>query len=453
MVNKFKLDIQEKVLEKISGEISYDQSREERERIVLDVLSSSFGMTPEESFFQSATVSELNTEEGRKQFLKEFFSYGQIDDLLKDPFTEDIIVNGLNYIYIHHAQRGLVKTDKRFQTRKELDLFVKKLIIFSGKRNLKHINNFELPDISGRINIVMSPFGPQVTITKIREIPLSIIDLIKLHSLNCEVAAQLWLYVEGMNARPANMLILGAPGSGKTTLMNALLSFVPPNERLVIIEDTLELNTQLEDSWSRLECEEGITLAALLKNSLRMRPDRLIVGEVRGEEAQDMMTAMNIGKYCMCTIHANSAREAIIRLQNKPMNIPETLINLIDVFITTKKIHSKNMITRVVSEVAESAGLEQKMVLLASVWLYDLEKAIFVQKDTSTVFRDKICSIAGFSPRQVIEELKIRTNILNILQQREINSINDVTDFCRLYHQDSDAALAKLGLKRTDLLR
>jgi len=453
MVNKFKLDIQEKILEKISGEINFVQSKEEREHLVLDALSNSFGLTPEESFFQSATITELNTEEGRKEFLKEFFSFGEIDDLLKDPQTEDIIINGLNQIYIHQTYRGLIKTDKKFETRKELDIFVKKLIIFSGRKTLKQINNLELPDIAGRINIVMSPLGPQVTITKIKETPLSIVDLINLRSLSNELAAHLWLYVEGMNARPANMLILGAPGSGKTTLMNALLSFIPDNERLVVIEDTLELNTKLEDSWSRLECEEGMTLASLLKNSLRMRPDRIIVGEVRGEEAQDMMTAMNIGKYCMCTIHANAAREAIIRLQNEPMLIPETLVNLIDVFITTKKIQSKNSIFRVVSEVAETAGLEQKVVLLSPVWVYSIEKTTFVQKDSGSVFRDKICRMTGLTPRDIIDELKARTQILNILHQKEIHKIAEVSDFCRAYHRDKEGALNRLGLKREDLLK
>ena len=96
--------------------------------------------------------------------------------------------------------------------------------------------------------------------------------------------------MEGLNIRPANMLILGAPGSGKTTLMNALMSFIPDNERLVVIEDTLELNTKLEDSWSRLECDEGLSLATLVKNALMMRPERIIVGEVRGSEAQDRVS-------------------------------------------------------------------------------------------------------------------------------------------------------------------
>ena len=451
-MSKHKLDIQAKILEQLFGKINMLQTQDEKESTVLNVISDTYGNTPKDALFQSKTISELNTEEGRKSFLKEFFSLGIIEDLLKDPQTEDIIINALNPIYIHHTYRGLVKTDKKFNTQRELDVFIKKLVVFAGRKNIRQVNNLELPDIAGRVNIVQSPLGPQITITKIKESPLSIIDLINLRSLSFELAAQLWLYVEGMNIRPANMLILGAPGSGKTTLMNALISFIPDNERLVVIEDTLELNTKLEDCWSRLECDEGITLADLVKNSLRMRPERIIVGEVRGSEAQDMMTAMNIGKYCMGTIHANSAREAIIRLQNEPMNIPEALVNLVDVFITTKKYQVKNSFFRVIDEVAETAGLEQKVVLLSPVWSYNYEKTDFIERQPSSVFRDKVCKLGGFPAKSFIDELKIRARLLKILKEKEIHKIADVSKFCRLYRRDKEAALEKLNLTKEHLL-
>src|SRR5207248_2150676 len=145
--------------------------------------------------------------------------------------------------------------------------------------------------------------GPQLTISKAKIDPLSIIDLIHFGSLSYELAAQLWLYMEGLSLRPANVIIAGGPGTGKTTLLNALMGLIPAKDRLVVIEDTLELNTFLDDSCSRLETDENLSLSDLVKNSLRMRPERVIVGEVRGEEARDMMTAVNIGKYCMSTIH------------------------------------------------------------------------------------------------------------------------------------------------------
>jgi len=451
IMSKHRLDVQARILEQLFGKISLLQTQEEKEKVVVNAITDTYGSTPKDALFQSRAVSELNSEEGREVFLKDFFSLGIIEDLINDPNTEDIIINALNPIFIHHTYRGLIATDRKFDSQRELDVFVKKLIVFAGRKSIKQINNLDLPQIAGRVNIVQSPFGYQITITKIKESPLSIIDLINLRSLSYDLAAQLWIYMEGMNIRPANVVILGAPGSGKTTLMNALVSFIPDNERLVVIEDTLELNTKLENSWSRLECDEGLTLATLVKNSLRMRPERIIVGEVRGSEAQDMMTAMNIGKYCTSTIHASSAREAIIRLQNEPMNVPETLVNLIDVFVTTKKHQVKNSFFRVVDEMAETAGLEQKVVLLSPVWSFNYEKSSFEERQPSSIFRDKVCKLGGFPAKKYIDELAIRAYLLKVLKEKEIHKIEEVSNFCRLYHRDSDKALEKIDLTKEHL--
>lgn len=452
-MEKKRVDIEAKVLDRLFGKITFLQNEKEKKGIVSDLLSELYGATKNDTFMQSQTLSELSNDEQRENFLSDFFQYGIIEDLLHDPDTEDIIINSLNPIYIHHTYRGLVRTDKRFASTKELDVFIKKLIVFSGRTSLRKLNNVELANIQGRVNIALSPFGPQVTITKIKENPLSVIDLVRKGALNYDIAALLWLYMEGMSVRPANLLILGAPGSGKTTLLNALLSFIPDKERLVIIEDTLELSTTKEESWSRLESDEEITLADLVKNSLRMRPERIVVGEVRGEEAQDLMTAMNIGKYCMGTIHASAAREAIIRLENEPMNIPETLVNLVDVFITLTKFHVKHEVFRVVAEIAETAGLEQKKVLLSTVWRHDFEKRLFIEQSPTSVFRDKVARASGHSALDIIKELKVRAEVLKTMDNKDMNKADDAAAFFRLYNRDVDEALAKLGLVREELLK
>ena len=417
------------------------------------IISEIYGSTPKETFMQSQTLSELSNEDEREQFVNDFFKYGVIEDLLRDPDTEDVIINSLNPIYIHHTYRGLVKTEKQFTSQKELDVFIKKLIVFSGRSSLKKINNMELAHIQGRVNIALSPFGPQITITKIKDNPLSVIDLIRKGALNYDIAALLWLYVEGMSIRPANLLILGAPGAGKTTLLNALLGFVPSRERLVVIEDTLELSTTREQSWSRLESDDEVSLADLVKNSLRMRPERIVVGEVRGEEAQDLMTAMNIGKYCLGTIHASAAREAIIRLENEPMNIPETLVNLIDVFITMSKFHVKQEVFRVVSEIAETAGLEQKKVLLSTVWRHDYDKRTFIEQSPTSVFRDKIARASGVEVVDVIKELRLRAEVIKCLDNKNMNKMEDAENFFKLYNRDADKALDSIELTKEQLMK
>lgn len=452
-MSRVQTEIESKILDKIIGRLNFLQGEHEKRDIVNGIITELYGTTPRDTFMQSQALSGLTNEQEREKFIDDFFKYGIIEELLLDTYTEDVIINALNPIYMHHALRGLIKTDKRFTTQRELDIFVKKLIAFSGRTCLRKINNVELANVQGRVNIVLSPFGPQITITKIKENPLSVVDLIRKGGMNYQMAALLWLYMEGMSIRPCNMLILGAPGSGKTTLLNALLGFIPDKERLVIIEDTLELSTQRQESWSRLESDDEISLADLVKNSLRMRPERIVVGEVRGEEAQDLMTAMNIGKYCMGTIHSSAAREAIIRLQNEPMNIPEVLINLIDVFITCSKFHVKNEVFRVISEIAETAGMEQKKVLLSTVWKHDYEARRFVEQSPTSVFRDKVARASGMPVVEVIKELHLRGEIMKVLDNKNINSMEDTFRFFRDYNNDAGAALSTLDLTKADLLQ
>jgi flagellar protein FlaI len=267
------------------------------------------------------------------------------------------------------------------------------------------------------------------------------------------LAAQFWLYVEGLGIRPANIIITGGPGSGKTTLLNALFSFIPVNERIVVIEDTLELNTNLEENCSRLESDDEITLADLVKNSLRMRPDRVTVGEVRGREAQDLMTAMNIGKYCMGTLHASTGREAIMRLENEPMNVPSVLINLVDVFVIMRRYNINGKIQRVAGELVETAGMEEGKVLLSQLWSYEFSASRFHESQVSSVYRDKIAQVSGKTPKDIMNETKIRTNIIKALVEKNINEMGQVTSFCRKYAVSPESAVEELGLRMKDLLR
>ncbi|MEW5894967.1 MAG: ATPase, T2SS/T4P/T4SS family [Candidatus Omnitrophota bacterium] len=444
------VELESTLAELLMGRLHLLQSHSQRVKIVSDGLCEILGQDKSGHFKKEMEV--LDSEHERKAFISEFLSYGLIRDLLSDFDVEDIIINSLKPIYIHHSEKGLVSVNRSYSSIEELDLFIKKLILFSGRTQWTNIMDLELPNLEGRVNIIRSPFGPQLTITKAKTSPLSVLEMIKRGALNYEVAAQLWLYLDGMSIRPANIIIAGGPGVGKTTLLNSLLSFIPEKDRIVVMEDTLELNTDFEESCSRLESGEGLTLADLVKNSLRMRPERIIVGEVRGEEARDMITAVNIGKYCIGTIHALTSREAIMRLQNEPMNIPKELVRLIDVFVVLKRYHVCGKVARVIDEVSETSGMEQEKVLLSQIYKYDYETDTIKQVATSTVFRDRLAREAGLLPKDIILEVQLRALLLKELLERGHTTMKEVTAFCHAYNKNPDLAVESLGLSRDNLL-
>ncbi|MDO8625232.1 MAG: ATPase, T2SS/T4P/T4SS family, partial [Candidatus Diapherotrites archaeon] len=254
---------------------------------------------------------ELKILPNRYQFyaesvVREMVGYGILDPLLSDDNIEEIMVIGPKKpVYIFHRQYDMMTTNIEFYSDKEIQNVVNKIARDVGRRVdfSAPLLDARLPDGS-RVNATIPPASVDestITIRKFRKDPYTIIDLIRLNTLDANTAAFLWLCVEGLNTKPANILISGGTGSGKTTLLNCLTSLVPERERIVTIEDTAELNLPLEH-WIRLEARppgiEGsgeLALDILTKNSLRMRPDRIIVGEVRHAEAFTLFTAMNTG--------------------------------------------------------------------------------------------------------------------------------------------------------------
>ncbi|MFP4473603.1 MAG: ATPase, T2SS/T4P/T4SS family [Candidatus Omnitrophota bacterium] len=451
MDNQRKIALELELLEFLPGKLRLLQPVEQKIEVVEEALREFFKSEKASRFKRE--MEELDQTDRRGLFIKDFLTYNAIiRELMSDFNVEDIVINSLKSIYIHHSQRGLAPVGRQFDSDEELELFIRKLIVFSGRYEREPIMNVELSNLEGRVNIIDSPFGPQITITKAKASPLSILDLIKKGALSYEVAAQLWVYLEGMSIRPANLIIAGGPGVGKTTLLNSLFSFIPEKDRIVVMEDTLELNTDFEESCSRLESRDNLSLADLVKNSLRMRPERIVVGEVRGSEARDMITAANVGKYCIGTIHALTAREAIMRMQNEPMNIPRDMVRLMDVFVVLKRYHVGGKVTRVVDEVSETSGMEQEKILLSQIFKYDYESNTLKGMSTSTIFRDRLAQESGLLPKDIILEVQLRALLLKQLHERGHTTLKEVTAFCRAYNNDPDRAVESLGLSRGELL-
>jgi flagellar protein FlaI len=441
-MEKERIEIENEILDKSAGKIFVLQDTDSKREVILQAFMEVYNSPRCQRFVQESKGLEM------ERFFKEFAGYGLIEQFLADPEVEDIMINFLNPIYVHKSKVGMVNTGQRIESKEEMDLLIKKLIVFSGRKQLRNINNVELSEIKGRANIVYSPFGPHITITRAKGKPLSIIHFIKGKALTPELAAMFWLYIEGLGVKPANLLIAGGPGTGKSSFLNALFSFIPENERIVVIEDTLELNTELEDNCACLESDEETTLADLVKNSLRMRPDRVVVGEVRGREAQDLMTAMNIGKYCMGTLHASTPRETIMRLTHEPMNIPETLVNLVDVFVIMRRYVVNGEVRRVVGELVETAGMEKNTVLLSSPSSYVLADDEF-SESTSSIYRDRLALISGKTPKEIMQEVKRRAKVISRMVEKDISEFRAVTLMCRKYIKDPEATCRELEVWRS----
>ncbi|MCL4381083.1 Flp pilus assembly complex ATPase component TadA, partial [Candidatus Marsarchaeota archaeon] len=237
-----------------------------------------------------------------------------ISKLIEDINIEDIMINNTRNIFVYDSKVGYKKMGFRIESTDELEKFVAKLKLYKTNEDAKsNIIDVHMPNGS-RANLITSPRGYDITIRNFKQIPYSIIDLINMGELTYKIAARLWLYVDGFKVRPANILIGGMPGSGKTTLLNAMFSFFRPEQRIITMEETYELNTEIHENCINLETSEDLSLEDLVKNCLRMRPDTMVVGEVRGGEANDMLTAMNIGKIVMGTIHASTTRDIVNRL-------------------------------------------------------------------------------------------------------------------------------------------
>jgi archaeal flagellar protein FlaI len=382
----------------------------------------------------------------RRELAARFLSLDPIEQYAADPDVEDIMINGTAPVYVYHAKLGMQPTTVRFKRMDDADAFVEKLLLLSGK-SPRSVLDLQLPR-NLRVNIVQSPLGPQITIRRMKAVPPSIIDLVEWQVLDFKLAAELWLYCDGLRAKPANMFIGGAPGAGKTTLLNAMFSFFAAHERIVTIEETFELNTSTAENCARLEINADLSAQELVKNALRMRPDRLIVGELRGPEAEQLMTAMNIGACAMATIHTDTARNVLRRLQNRPMNVSFDMLALIDVLIVVRALQEPGgRLHRAIVEVSENAGVEGEVVLLSEPQRYELGTRTLVEPmNGRSAFRDRVARAAGVTPRQVMEELRRRERVLQALRDHRVRSLPHVSQFVRDYYTKPSHALTQIGL-------
>lgn len=368
-----------------------------------------------------------------------------IDKYLYDDDIEDVMINNTENIFIYHSSKGDAKVPEKIADTEQLEMFVKKLKMYTTTAVAnRHIYDVHLPNGS-RCNIVDSPLGPDITIRNFKPKAYSIIDLVNNGELSYNLAARFWLYSEGLGVRPANMLVGGMPGSGKTTLLNSMFSFFRPEARIVVLEETYEINTSTQENCVRLETSADISLEDLLKNSLRMRPDLLIIGEVRGAEAKDMMAAMSIGKSVVSTLHAHTTRDIVTRLEHDPMKISRDTIPLVDALVIVSQVNQNHKKVRKVTQVSETSGIETQ-VLLSDLYSFDYKTGKSSEALPSITYRDILSKASGFTPTEIIAEETRRGKVLEKLNKLGIRDLRSINEFCKEYYDNQSAAMAKIGL-------
>ena len=379
--------------------------------------------------------------------IRDFLGYGKIDPLMNDPRIEDISADGVNIpIYVWHRDYESIPTNVIFKSEDELNSFIVRLA-YLARKNISlamPILDASLPDGS-RVQMTygneVTRKGSTFTIRRFRSDPLTISDLISLGTISSEMAAYFWYAIENR----ASILVAGGVAAGKTTVLNCFSMFIKSGLKIVSVEDTAELNLPHENwipsvariGFGHSNRSGAITLYDLLKAAVRQRPDYLIVGEVRGEEAYTLFQAMATGHLGMGTIHGESASSVIHRLESEPMNIPKPLLTMIDAITVQLRTETDGKPARRTYAVTEIVGLDPKTreLLTNEVYRWNPKYDIYEYSGHSHILEEKM-KRNGLTREEIWEELKRRKMVLDWMVKEGIRQYTDVVSVIRDYYAD-----------------
>jgi len=387
---------------------------------------------------------------------RDFIGMNELDPLIRDYYIEDVECNGVDTpVYIVHRAYRNLRTNLAYTDIEKLASFVEKLAQRSGRyiSYAQPLLDGSLPDGS-RVNATytkdVTSRGPTFTIRKFTKIPWTPIQLISMNTLSPEMLAYFWILIQ----YKSSILIAGGTASGKTTLLNAIAFFIPPESRVVSIEDTREINLPREN-WLPAVARTAIGIGKIgqvdlfdiLKNSFRQTPDYLIVGEVRGKEAFVLFQGMASGHASISTMHADSVDTLIRRLQTPPIELSPTLVNSLDcVAIATHAIVDRKE-TRRLREVVEIVNVNRDgTALINTPLLWDPNKDIFFFKKQSKVF-ERISARHGMPLEKLQTEFTVRTKLIYEMYKRKIFEFEEVQKIINDYYKNPIEVLAKFNIE------
>ena len=328
--------------------------------------------------------------------------FGLLDSIISDDTITEVMINGPENVFIEQNGR-LFKLDKQFESQRRLEDIIQRIVGLAGREvnQANPICDTRLPDGS-RVNVVLPPIalcGPTITIRKFSKTPMTIEKLIQFGSITKEIAEKLELLVRSKY----NIFISGGTGSGKTTFLNALSNYIPKDERVITIEDSAELQITGVENLVSLETRNAnasgagqITIRDLIKSSLRMRPERIVVGEVRGGEALDMLQAMNTGHDgSLSTGHANSTEDMLSRLETMVLQgasglpleaIRQQIASAVDIIIHLSRLRDKS---RKTMEICEVVGYEDGKIILNPLYVFEEDENSTLEKVSGSLNRTK----------------------------------------------------------------
>lgn len=404
-------------------------------------------------FLQSRmiNVSDIDMERIFYYVKRDFIKYQKIDPLINDENVEDISCDGVNIpIYIYHRVYGSIKTNIIFKDDNELNSF----IVYIGQKCMKQISVSD-PILDGttpeghRVQATYSrevtTRGGTFTIRRFKEKPFTPTDLIKYGTASPEMVAYLWLGVE----LGESMIVIGGPASGKTSTLNSISIFIPPAAKIVSIEDTREINLP-HQNWIPGTTRSGvgeksvagkssgeIDMYDLVRAALRQRPRYIIVGEVRGKETYTMFQAMATGHTTYSTMHAESVKAMVNRLENPPIGTPRILMTALNNVIIQTQVKVRDELVRRIKEIVEIVGFEPETNELITnvVFEWDPKKDRFLFKGHSYLF-DKIINLKNWTHSEMDQEFERRVNVIRYLDQKNITDFRDIWKIITNYYRD-----------------